>query len=447
MDYIWLGVGLLLTIGTGLFVASEFALVNLDRADLEARQKRGETRLAMTIAALKITSTHLSSAQLGITLTTLLTGFTMEPALSNLLRPVLTSWGLPEAAVSAVAVVVAMTVATMLSMILGELVPKNFALALPRATAKVVIPFQTAFTWVFRPAISLLNGSANGVLRAMGIEPKEELSGARSAEELSSLVRRSASAGLLEADTATLLDRSLTFSRLTAADVMTARPSMHAVAAGDSADDVIQLARRTGHSRFPVYDEDFDDITGVVHLKAAVSVPRERRAEVPAAALATEPLRVPETVHLDALIAELRSRGYQMAIVVDEYGGTAGVVTLEDLVEEIVGEVSDEHDRSRAGVVRGKDAITFPGELRPDELLSGTGITVPEGDVYDTVGGFVMSVLERVPSVGDEVSIDSGTLTVVRMHGRRVDRVRFTPVPPDGGDAPDRGADGSEADR
>lgn len=447
MDYIWLGVGLLLTIGTGLFVASEFALVNLDRADLEARQKRGETRLAMTIAALKITSTHLSSAQLGITLTTLLTGFTMEPALSNLLRPVLTSWGLPEAAVNAVAVVVAMTVATMLSMILGELVPKNFALALPRATAKVVIPFQTAFTWVFRPAISLLNGSANGVLRAMGIEPKEELSGARSAEELSSLVRRSASAGLLEADTATLLDRSLTFSRLTAADVMTARPSMHAVAAGDSADDVIQLARRTGHSRFPVYDEDFDDITGVVHLKAAVSVPRERRAEVPAAALATEPLRVPETVHLDALIAELRSRGYQMAIVVDEYGGTAGVVTLEDLVEEIVGEVSDEHDRSRAGVVRGKDAITFPGELRPDELLAGTGITVPEGDVYDTVGGFVMSVLERVPSVGDEVSIDSGTLTVVRMHGRRVDRVRFTPAPADGGDAPDRGADGSEADR
>src|SRR5690606_12110221 len=168
-------------------------------------------------------------------------------------------------------VFIAMFVATVLSMILGELVPKNFALALPRSTAKPVVPFQVAFTAVFRPAIVALNGSANGVLRSMGIEPKEELSGARTAEELSSLVRRSASAGVLEQDTATLLDRSLTFARLTAGDVMTARPSMHAIHAGDCADDVIQLARRTGLSRFPVFDDDLDDITGVVHVKAAVS--------------------------------------------------------------------------------------------------------------------------------------------------------------------------------
>ena len=434
MDYIMLGVGLLLTVGTGLFVASEFALVNLDRADLEARQARGESRLSLTIRALKHTSTHLSSAQLGITLTTLLTGYTMEPALSNLLRPTLHAWSIPDAAIAPIATIVAMFVATVLSMILGELVPKNFALALPLATAKLVIPFQIAFTTVFKPAVVVLNGSANGVLRSMGIEPKEELSGARSAEELSSLVRRSASAGLLEADTATLLDRTLTFSRLTAADVMTARPSMHAIAAGDSTDDVIQLARRTGHSRFPVYDDDLDDIMGVVHLKAAISVPRERRAEVPAGALATEPLRVPETVHVDALIAELRARGYQLAIVVDEYGGTAGLVTLEDLVEELVGEVSDEHDRTRAGVIRNREGITFPGELRPDELLSRAGVEVPEGDVYDTVGGYVMSVLERVPSVGDEVPLDSGTLQVVRMDGRRVDRVRYVPRPLDGGE-------------
>ncbi|WP_345186549.1 hemolysin family protein [Microbacterium panaciterrae] len=429
MDYIWLGVGLLLIVGTGLFVASEFALVNLDRADLEARRERGETRLSMTIAALRITSTHLSSAQLGITLTTLLTGFTMEPALSNLFRPVLSGWGIPEAVTATIAVIVAMVVATTLSMILGELVPKNFAMALPVATAKVVIPFQTVFTTVFRPIVAVLNGSANAVLRGMGIEPKEELSGARSAEELSSLVRRSASAGVLEKDTATLLDRSLGFARLTAADVMTPRPSMHAISADDSADEVIRLARRTGHSRFPVYDEDFDDITGVVHLKAAVSVPRERRTEVPAGALASEPLRVPETVHLDALVAQLRGGGYQLAIVVDEYGGTAGIVTLEDLVEEIVGEVSDEHDRSRAGVVRGPDSITFPAELRPDELRASAGIEVPEGDVYDTVGGYVMSVLERVPVSGDEVPVPGGILHVLRMQGRRVDRIRFTPTP------------------
>ncbi|WP_439903039.1 hemolysin family protein, partial [Microbacterium azadirachtae] len=249
------------------------------------------------------------------------------------------------------------------------------------------------------------------------------------AEELSSLVRRSASAGVLEEDTATLLDRSLGFARLTAGDVMTPRPSMHAIAAADSADDVIGLARRTGHSRFPVYDEDLDDITGVVHLKAAVSVPRERRTDVPVGALSSEPLRVPETVHLDALVAELRGGGYQLAIVVDEYGGTAGIVTLEDLVEEIVGEVSDEHDRSRAGVVRGRDGITFPAELRPDELRASTGIDVPEGDVYDTVGGYVMSVLERLPTAGDEVPVPGGMLHVVRMQGRRVDRIRFTAAP------------------
>ena len=429
MEFLMLGVGLLLIVGTGLFVASEFALVNLDRAELEARQARGETRLGMTIRALKITSTHLSSAQLGITLTTLLTGYTMEPAISKLLAPLLEAWGVPEAVAVPIGVTVAMVIATLLSMIIGELVPKNFALALPRATAKVVIPFQTAFTAVFKPAILLLNGSANAVLRAMGVEPKEELSGSRSAEELSSLVRRSASQGVLEKDTATLLDRSLTFARLTADDIMTPRPSMHSISVGDSADDVIQLARRTGHSRFPVYDDDLDDITGVVHVKAAVSVPREKRAEVPVGALSTEPLRVPETVHLDVLVAELRAKGYQMAIVVDEYGGTAGIVTLEDLVEEIVGEVSDEHDRSRAGIVRRADSITFPGELRPDELLARTGIAVPEGEVYDTVGGFMMSLLERVPALGDEVRLEHGTLAVVRMDGRRIDRVRYTADP------------------
>lgn len=424
-----LGVGLLLTIGTGLFVASEFALVNLDRADLEARRQRGESRLSLTINALRITSTHLSSAQLGITLTTLLTGYTMEPAISSLLAPVLGAWGVPAGLVMPIAVFVGIAVATILSMILGELVPKNFALALPRQTAKLVMPFQVGFTTVFRPAIALLNGSANGVLRAVGVEPKEELSGARTAEELSSLVRRSASAGVLEEDTASLLDRSLTFSRLSAADVMTPRPSIHALAAGDSAEDAIQLARRTGHSRFPVYDESMDDIVGIVHLKAAVGVPRDRRADVPVAALSTEPLRVPEAVHLDALVSELRARGYQMAVVVDEYGGTAGVVTLEDLVEEIVGEVLDEHDRRRAGILRVDGGVVFPGELRPDELLDRTGIRVPEGEVYDTVGGFLMSELERIPSVGDEVQVEDGTLAVQRMDGRRVDRVRFTPTP------------------
>jgi magnesium and cobalt exporter, CNNM family len=428
-EWILLGIGLLLTIGTGLFVASEFALVNLDRAELEARRARGETRLGITIAALKITSTHLSSAQLGITLTTLLTGYTMEPAISSLLAGPLAAIGLPEAALRPVGATTAIVIATLLSMVIGELVPKNFALALPRRTAIVVMPFQAAFTWVFRPAVALLNGSANILLRAVGIEPKEELSAARSAEELSSLVRRSASAGLLEKDTATLLGRTLRFADHDASDVMTPRPSVGAVQRQESAEAVLELARQTGFSRFPVYDENLDDIVGIVHVKQAVAVPRERRADVPASALQSEALRVPETMKLDTLLGELRGRGYQMAVVVDEYGGTAGVATLEDLVEELVGEVADEHDRTRAGIVRRGDVISFPGILRPDELLDRTGIRVPENGDYETVAGYVIAQLGRLPAAGDVVEIEDGTLAVQRLDGRRIDRLRFVPRP------------------
>jgi len=426
----WIGVlaGVLLTIGTGYFVASEFALVNLDRSELEARQARGEKRLGPTISALKITSTHLSSAQLGITLTTLLTGFLMEPAISSLLEGPLEAIGLPEGFVSPVGSITAVVIATLLSMIVGELVPKNFALSLPRQTAKFVVPFQIAFTTVFKPAIVFLNGSANAILRSMGVEPKEELSGARTAEELASLVRRSASEGSLATGTATLLSRTLAFSQHTAQDVMTPRPRIAFVERGDSAQAVIELARTTGHSRFPVVDDSIDDIVGVVHVKQAVAVPHDRRADVPASALQTEPLRVPETMKLDTLLGELRGRGYQMAVVVDEYGGTAGVTTLEDLVEELVGEVSDEHDRARVDVVRSRNWLTFPGILRPDELLDRAGVKVPEDGPWETVGGFLMAELGRLPEVGDTVEIATGTFRVERLDGRRIDRVRFTPL-------------------
>ncbi|MCU1440064.1 MAG: hypothetical protein JWP85_1061 [Rhodoglobus sp.] len=424
-----LGVGTLLTIGTGLFVASEFALVNLDRSDLEVRQSRGEHRLGVVIAALKRTSTHLSSAQLGITITTLLTGYTLEPAISTLLGAPLAAIGLPEPVVRVTASIVAIAIATLLSMIIGELVPQNLALALPRQVGKVVIPFQVGFTAVFKPAVILLNNTANGIIRLFGIEPREELSGARSAEELVSLVRRSAREGSLDHDTATLLARTLEFSDHTAQDVMTPRPRVASVDRTDSAQAVIDLARRTGFSRFPVIDDSIDDVVGIVHVKQAVAVPREKRSDVPVSALQSDALRVPETMRLDSLLAQLRGRGYQMAIVVDEYGGTAGVATLEDLVEELIGEVSDEHDRAKADVVRSRDWFTFPGILRPDELLERTGVKVPEDGPYETVAGWLMSEIGRLPVTGDEVEIDAGRFRIERLDGRRIDRVRFTPSP------------------
>jgi CBS domain containing-hemolysin-like protein len=308
-------------------------------------------------------------------------------------------------------------------------VPKNFALALPLRTAKLVIPFQVAFTTVFRPAVALLNNTANAILRMVGIEPKEELSGARTAEELSSLVRRSAMEGAMEHDTANLLARTLAFGDLTAQDVMTPRPRVASVNRSDTAQDVVELARRTGFSRFPVIDDGIDDVIGIVHVKQAVAVPREKRAEVPASALQTDTLRVPETMRLDMLLAELRGRGgYQMAVVVDEYGGTAGVASLEDLVEELVGEVSDEHDRTKPDVVRSRDWLTFPGILRPDELRERTGVVVPEEGPFETVAGWLMSELGRLPVVGDTVISENGIFRIERLDGRRIDRVRYTPT-------------------
>jgi CBS domain containing-hemolysin-like protein len=430
VDVVLLAVGVVLTVLTGFFVAAEFSLVNLDRADLEARQRDGAKGLAPIIGALKITSTHLSSAQLGITMTTLLAGYTFEPALSGFLAVPLAALRISPAALEPIAAVLGLLCATVISMIIGELLPKNLTLALPLRVARVVVPFQVGFTVVFRPAVVLLNRTANAVLRAIGIEPKEELSGARSAEELSSLVRRSAMEGVLDRDTATLLTRSLSFSGHTAADVMTPRPRLSVIPRSASAADVLDLARRTGFSRFPVTGEDgVDDVVGVVHVKQAMAVPRDRRAEVPVGAIETRPLRVPETVTLDALLGELRARGYQMAIVIDEYGGTAGVATLEDLVEELVGDLVDEHDRTRAGVVRGRDSLTFPGILRPDELEDQAGVRVPESGLYETVAGFVVSELGRLPRVGDSVRIEQGVLEVLRLDGRRIDRLRFRPDP------------------
>ena len=435
-ELIMIGVGLLLTVGTGMFVASEFALVNLDRGELEARDARGEKGLKPTIKALKITSTHLSSAQLGITLTTLLTGYTFEPAISSLLRGPLLNAGVPESIVPGIGAVVGIFIATVFSMVIGELVPKNFALALPRQTARFVVPFQTLFTTVLKPVILLFNNTANRIIRSFGIEPKEELSGARTAEELSSLVRRSALEGSLDQDHAELLHRTLLFSDHSADDVMTPRVRMTSVRSTDTAAEVVDTAVATGYSRFPVIGEDSDDIRGVIHLKQAFAVPLDERTTTAAEDLMVQPLRVPESMSVDTLLGLLPQEGLQVAIVTDEHGGTAGIVTLEDLIEEIVGELEDEHDRAYVGVVRTGKSITFDASLRPDELKERTGIDVPAGEDYDTIAGYVTDELDRIPELGDEVPLSDGVLRVERVFGAHVERIRFTPTDP--ADYPDR---------
>ncbi|TFD70960.1 hemolysin family protein [Cryobacterium gelidum] len=430
-EWALVGVGLLLTVGTGIFVAAEFSLVTLNRNDLEARQERGEKRLGPTIKALKITSTHLSSAQLGITLTTLLAGFTFEPAITSLLTEPLAGVGVPDGLIPVLGSIIAISLATLFSMVIGELVPKNFALAVPLATAKIVVPPQALFTAVFKPIILLFNNTANALIRLVGIEPKEELSGARTAEELSFLVRRSALEGVLDTDHAAMLHRTLRFADHTAADVMTPRVRMASVQVADTAQSIVRLSTATGFSRFPVIDKNSDDIAGVLHVKQAFAVELDRRDQITADELKVDALRVPESMAVDTLLALLRKHGFQIAVVADEYGGTAGIVTLEDLVEELVGELEDEHDRAKAGVIRSGRSVVFDASWRPDELLDRTGVTVPDDGDYETVAGFIADQLDRIPEVGDEVPVDGGVLRIDRVDGVQVQRVRYTPSDPE----------------
>lgn len=429
-EWLLVGLGVLLTAGTAVFVAAEFALVTLDPGlvdrDLAGQQ---DIRARSVRKALHQLSTQLSGAQVGITVTTILLGYTAQPALATLLTGPLDSTPLARGAATGLAAALSLIVVNVFSMIFGELVPKNAALSSPLATARAVAPLQRGFTAALRPLILLLNRSANALLRRIGVEPREELSGGRSAQELVALVRRSAAAGTLDEGTAILLTNSIELDTLTAVDVMTDRTRMAVVRREDSAADVVARARATGHSRFPVIGDSHDDVLGLVHLRRAISVPYERRAEVPAPALMDPAPRVPETVTLGPLLVELREHGLQMAVVVDEYGGTSGVVTLEDVVEELVGDVADEHDPRRAGVHPLGDGVwSVPGLLRPDELTEQTGLVVPEEGAYETLGGLVMALLGRVPVVGDVVQVAGVMLRVEAMDGRRVTRVRLSEV-------------------
>lgn len=424
--------GLVLTAGTFVFVSAEFSLVAIDQAVVEKRAEEGQRGAARVLRATKTLSTQLSGAQVGITLTTILLGYTTQSTIASLLESALGSAGVAWGLATGIAAFAAAAFINVFSMLFGELVPKNLALAHPMDTARAVVPFQMAFTTVFTPVIWVLGGTANWVLRRMGIEPREEISSARSAGELAALVEHSAEEGTFDTSTASLFTNSIRMSRLCAADVMTDRGRVRTLPEGASAADVIALAASTGHSRFPVIGEDSDDVVGLVSLRRAVAVPHERRAEVPVVSsslLAPAP-SVPETAPIGPLMVQLRDEGLQMAVVVDEYGGVSGIVTLEDVIEEIVGEVSDEHDQRRLGIrPRPDGTLLVPGTLRPDELKARTGIVLPDDGPYDTLGGLIMNELGDIPAVGQRLQVDGVGLEVAQMQGRRVTQIALTPPP------------------
>ena len=439
------GVGL--TIGTAVFVAAEFAFVALDKTTVQKAVEAGDTGAKPVLASLRQLSTQLSASQVGITVTTLILGYLAQPSIGTLLRQPLTAASVPAAAVEPSAAALALILATLFSMLFGELLPQFLGISAPLGTAKLVALPVRIFSVATKPLILVLNGSANLVLKAFGITPREELSAARTPLELASLVRRSAEAGTLDEGTARLVTRSLNFGDRTAADVMTPRVRCTSIERTDSAENVVRMARRTGHSRFPVTGEDWDDVDGLIHVKRAIAVPHDRREDVPVSALMVDALMVPETIRLDPLLLMLRAARHQMAIVVDEYGGTSGLVTLEDVIEEIVGEVSDEHDRTRTTGRNSPDGSwTVPGLWRPDEVRERVRAPIPDGPAYETIGGYVMACLGRVPVVGDALSVTGWSVRVDAMEGRRIDRLRFIPNPdtadtPDTPDTPDISAE------
>jgi CBS domain containing-hemolysin-like protein len=428
-----------LTAGNAFFVAAEFSLVTVDRAMVDRLADEGDSGARTMRKALRQLSFQLSGAQLGITIASLLSGYLAEPALARLIAPALSFLG---SARDGVATALGLVIATLLSMLFGELVPKNAAIARPLSTARLTAGPMRIFSTVFAWLIRILQGSANTVVRGLGVEPQEELASARSPEELGLLAAYSAKAGALPEETAVLLRRTIRFGEKRAAEAMTPRVDVIGVNAGDPVQDVLALVRHSGKSRFPVYEETLDQVVGVITVIEALGVAPVRRATTPVRTVCREAVLVPESLDLDGVLATLQTAGQDIAIVVDEYGGTDGVVTLEDLVEELVGEIADEFDVQElptlpTGPVA--DAVTaiadrrswqVDGVLRADELEELTGFRLPEGP-YETLAGFLLAQLGRIPTSGATVESHGWEFTVIEVERRRIEQVLVVAPPAD----------------
>ncbi|MGW1204707.1 hemolysin family protein [Streptomyces cyaneofuscatus] len=434
IEVLLLLVALLLCVACGAFVAAEFSLTTVERGELERAVERGDRGASSALKAVRSLTFQLSGAQLGITVTNLVIGMLSEPSIAKLIRSPVEAAGLPPAAASTLALVIGTALSTVVLMVVGELVPKNWAISSPLSVARAVATPQRVFTAVFRPFISHLNNTANRIVRRFGLEPTEELASARSPQELVALARHSAKEGALEADTAELFVRTLNLAELTAENVMTPRVQVTALDVRATAEDVANATRATGLSRFPVYRGSLDTVVGVAHIKDVLAVPADERPRKRVSEMLREPLLVPETLTVDRLLDQLSGK-LAMAVVIDEYGGTAGVVTLEDIVEEVVGEVRDEHDPHETPdlAAAGEDADgrtlwSADGAARTDQL-SRIGLRVPDGP-YETLAGLIAAELGRIPTVDDTVELAGWRIDVVDATGRRAARALLHAPPP-----------------
>src|SRR4051812_45251218 len=433
---------LVLTAGTAVFVSAEFSLTALERSTVDANARAGGRRDQLVQRAHRTLSFQLSGAQVGISITTLITGYLAEPLLAHLFAPLFGALAVSTDVADGLALAAALLIATSVSMVFGELVAQYLAVAKPLPTARVVSGPQLLFSVITTPLIKMTNGTANWILRRVGIEPAEELRSARSPQELVSLVRNSARAGSLDLATATLVDRSLRFGTRTAEELMTPRSKIEALKADDTVADLVAMAMETGYSRFPIIEGDLDETVGIVHVKQVFEVPPADRPHVRLASMMQPVSTVPSTLDGDAVMTQIRANGLQTALVVDEYGGTAGMVTVEDLIEEIVGDVRDEHDDETPDVVEMRNGWQVSGLLRIDEVDTETPFRAPEGE-YETIGGLVLQELGHIPVEGESVTLtefDPDTsldrpvrwlATVERMDGRRIDLIKLLRLGPD----------------
>ena len=410
--------GVLILVGVNaFFVTGEFGLLAAPRATIERLSREGDRRARRTSEALTRLSFHLSGAQLGITMSSLILGFIAKPAIADVISPLFGD------ATTGVSVAIALLLATTFQMVLGELYPKNFAIARPLTTALWVGPSMARVNGMVSPLIRFLNGAADRTVRMLGIEPRDELTSIRSLEELELMITSSAAEGSIEPAEASLMKRSIGFHRRLAGEVMTPRTDLTAIPADASVSDLAALSVKTGLSRFPVTTPDIDHVLGVVHVKDLFRISPLRRAHTTVEELTRSAIAVPETMPLDELLRRLQATKAQMALVVDEHGGTAGLVTLEDLLEQIIGEIHDEFDP--ADDETGDGPGTVPGGANRYEVQEICGFDLPRGR-WETIGGFLMARLGRIPHTGDRIEHEEWTLQVTAMNGYRVEAVRVT---------------------
>jgi CBS domain containing-hemolysin-like protein len=388
----------LITAFTAYFVAQEFAYTTVNRSRLTVRAQAGDAPSDRALAVTRRTSFMLSGAQLGITVTGLLAGYLAEPLIGDGLAELI-GGGVPSSAGVAIGAAVSLIFCTLVQMLFGELVPKNLAIALPESVARALAGSTHWYLRLFGWLISLFDQSSNLLLRALRMQPVHDVEHSATASDLAHIVATSRAAGQLPRELSTLLDRVLTFPTSTAEHAMIPRPRVDTVAADESIDAVL-TRMATGHTRYPVVGDSSDDLLGVIELHSLL----DSDPQATAMTRCRPAVRVPASLPLPAVLAQLRTANDEIALVIDEYGGFAGIVTVEDIAEELVGEIADEHDGGESQVVRVPDGWLLPGDMHLDEAQRVLDQRLPEGD-YETVAGLLMQHSGRLPAIGDTIEI------------------------------------------